>query len=126
LSDFFGSRFVACKKTVVVKSLLKKVEAIQETLTMKIVKDGFAITGQYPIDFRKGMNLCPTVKVLSKAPYEKIRDSVETLASIFREREVLTEADMDGEGIVNMLEESRKTRKDERVLYQQRPAVMNR
>jgi hypothetical protein len=85
---------------------------------MKIVKDGFSITGQYPIDFRKGVNLCPTVKDLSKAQYEKVQDSVESLASIFRERRVLTEAVMDGVDIMKMADDSRKTRKDERVRYQ--------
>jgi hypothetical protein len=87
-------------------------------------EDGFSITGQYPIDFRKGANLCPTVKDLSKTQYEKVQDSVETLASIFRECRVLTVADMDGEDIMKMSDDSRKTRKDERVRYQQRAALM--
>jgi hypothetical protein len=52
-------------------------------------------------------------------------DSVETLASIFRECGVLTGADMDDANIVDMTEDSRKTRKDERVLYPQRAVLMN-
>ena len=51
--------------------------------------------------------------------------SVETLANIFRERGVLTEADMDEFNIIDMSEDTRRTPKDERVLHQQRAVLMN-
>lgn len=56
LSDFIGAIFAANKKSVVIKSLLKVVGAIRETLAMKFLKNGFAITSQYPIHFGKAMN----------------------------------------------------------------------
>jgi hypothetical protein len=126
LTEFIDSRnFTSSKKEIIIKSLLKVVEAIRETVTKKIVRSGLALTGQYPIDFASAMKLCPTVKDLSKAQYETMKNSVETLANKFRQRGVLTEADMDEEGIVVRSEDTRNTRKDERVLYQQRAALMN-
>lgn len=54
-----------------------------------------------------------------------MQDKVETLARIFRWRGVLTEADMDQHGIVDLSEDARKTPKEQRVLYQQRAVLMN-
>jgi prophage tail gpP-like protein len=70
------------------------------------------------------MKLDPTVKDLSKAQYENMENSVETLTNTFRQRGVLTEADIDGEDIVVLSEDTRNPRKDERVLYQQRAVYM--
>lgn len=50
---------------------------------------------------------------------------MDTLADILRDRGVLTEADMDEHGIVDLSEDSRKTPKDQRVLHQQRAVLMN-
>ena len=54
-----------------------------------------------------------------------MQDKVGTLADIFRERGVLTEADMDEHEIIDLTEDSRKTPKDQRVLHQQRAVLMN-
>jgi hypothetical protein len=53
-----------------------------------------------------------------------MENSVETLTNTFRQRGVLTEADIDGEDIVVLSEDTRNPRKDERVLYQQRAVYM--
>jgi hypothetical protein len=120
-----GERFASNKKGVIIKSLLKVVEAIRDTLTSSIVKTGYRVTGQWPIDFTSAMNQCSAVSQLSAAAYIHMRDKVETLAGIFRERGVLTEADMDEHGIVDLTDDTRKTPKDQRVLHQQRAVLMN-
>lgn len=125
LRDFIADKFSPNKKTIILKSLLKVVEAIRETLTMKIVRDGYAAIGQWPIDFVSAMNQCPTIRIMTSADYKKMKDSVDAMADIFRERGVITEAEMDDLGIPDYSEDRRKTPKDERNLSQQRAVVMN-
>ncbi len=120
-----GERFSSGKKGVIIKSLLRVVEAIRDTLTSAIVKTGYRVTGQWPINFTSAMNQCSAVKNISAAAYNHMQDKVGTLADIFRQRGVLTEADMDENGIVDLTEDSRKTPKDLRVLHQQRAVLMN-
>lgn len=125
LKEVMAERFASGKKWVIIKSLLKVVEAIRDTLTSEIVKTGYRVTGQWPINFTLAMNQCSAVKTISHAAYRNMQDKVETLARIFRERGVLTEADMDEHGIVDLSEDTRKTPKDQRVLHQQRAVLMN-
>eukprot|EP01033_Poteriospumella_lacustris_P010239 gene10239-7282_t len=125
LKELIGDRFASGKKSLVIKSLLKVVEAVRETLTLKIVRAGYETTGQWPISFVAAMSHCPTVKTMSVHEYNNMKDNVENLANVFRERGVLTEADMDEFNIIDMSEDTRRTPKDERVLHQQRAVLMN-
>lgn len=92
---------------------------------MKIVRDGYEKTGQYPVNFVAAMNQCPAVKHMSMHDFNHMKNSVDQLANIFRTRGILTEADMDALLIIDQSEDSRKTPKDERVLHQQRAVLMN-
>jgi hypothetical protein len=90
-----NKKFLSSKKVIIIKSPLNVVKVIREIVTKKIVRSGFAVAGQYPIDFVSAMKFGPTAKDLSKAQYENMKDSVGTLANTFRQRGVLTEADID-------------------------------
>jgi len=125
LKTAVGDRFAANKKLLVIKALLKVVIAIRATLTQEIVQDGYEVIGQYPIDFERAMAQCPSVKYMNKKHYEHMKNKVEELAGIFREKGILTEQDMDDSGIVEMTQDSRTAPKDERVLHQQRAVLMN-
>jgi hypothetical protein len=89
--------FSSAKKEVVCDSLMKVVWAIRETITLEMVKKGYKVIGQYPIDFSAAMSGC--TRSLSLQEANTMKDKEAGLLLKFRTTGILTESDMDEAGI---------------------------
>lgn len=103
---------------------------IQNVLTVDYVKSGYERIGQWPISFDKALGM--VAGTISTKYVRHMRSKFAELADIFRTNGVLTEQDMDDNGIVCLYEYDQvlgdppsSVPKDERALHRQRATVMN-
>lgn len=101
---------------------MKVALAVLRTATLDNVRDGYQLTDQYPLSFDMAIR-----RVNSQLPIKSLdamREKIDDVVQLFRDRGVVTEDDHDNLGIVQS-GDSRLTPRDERALYQQRAVLMN-
>jgi hypothetical protein len=116
------ANFTKEKRSQICEALQKVICTLKETLTQKMVKDGYASIGQCPINFDVAMSKC--TRDISKTDIEVMKEKLPDVVQKFRMNGIVTEQDMDEAGIMN-IDSDRKTPKDQRVLHQQRAVLMN-
>lgn len=99
--------------------------SIADTLSPRIIKDGYKQSGQYPFNFAYAMNhQCD--RELSISQFQAFEEALSPAAAIFREKGVLTEQDMDELNVPSWNHElKRTTPKDQRLLHHQRAILLN-
>lgn len=120
--------FSADKKTTIAKALLRVVVSLRLVSTPQCIKKGYFVTGQYPISFERAMAQCPSLRSLSLEQIQTMRDNVDNVATLFKGKGEVTEAEMDELLIFKVKGDegdTRPTPKDSRAMYQQRAVLMN-
>lgn len=110
------------RKTKVLQALLRIHHAINETLTPKIVQEGYRVSGFEPLSIDAVFNRCTSK--LKEDPWKNIVDAVPVLCESMSRNGFLTEAEMDILGIP-ILDDNSKVPKDKRALHQQRAVMIN-
>lgn len=124
--------FGATKRGWLVKSLIRVHDAVKETLTCDLIRDGYVSIGQYPAtteegwvdNYKKQMRKC-TAK-LTEEQKVHMRNNFNLVVQKFRNNGVVTEQDMDEWGIPSVHNSTNSVKKDQRALHQQRAVIMNK
>ena len=114
--------FSSEKRSKLVDAMMRIAYAIKATVKPEIMRSGFELTGQYPLDVRRA--LAQTQPPISKTEADHITAQMPVLVEHFRARGKLTEAEMDAVGIPKAHSTNAKP-KDERPLQNQRAALIN-
>ena len=95
---------------------------LQETIRVKVIRDGFSLCGQYPFDFAAIMR--QGYRKLSVAELNRLQIRMEIDEEFFREHGQLTEEQMDLSGIPTIIDESSSVPRHERQLINQRAVLI--
>jgi len=95
---------------------------ILDTLNPSVIKKGYELIGQYPINFNKAMKWC--TKQMSIAEMQTMEERMGDMVAMFRTKGCVTETDMDELGIINV-NPPNSVAKHNRALHQQRAVIMN-
>lgn len=110
------------KRNQVSDGIIKIQVAMQQSLTLQIVSNGFERTGQHPLDFKKKMRTCRSN--ISPDQLKVMLDNVEQFKNLVKLQGHIIEWQYDEKGIVRVHDE-RKIDEDERALRQQRCVLLN-
>ena len=117
--------FSAEKRNHYVDGICRVVASSQRTLTLDIVKGGFAETGQYKDgSFSFDQTMSNTTYKLSQDQLQVMRDELDGLSRKFRAQGYITEEQLDEAGIASV-NVARSVPKDARPYYRQRAMLLN-
>lgn len=104
-------------------ALQKIIRALSEVYHKHTITDGYEKSGIYPIDFDKSMNMC--TNTIGLKDRTNMLEKLPQMVTVFLEKGMLTESDMDDAGIIKVEGRGRnKKAKDQRVIHQQRAVML--
>ncbi len=117
-----ASKFSSEKTTKIVHALMKIVKVTADVRRPSTIRNGYKLTGMYPVSFEKAMSQCQ--RSLSEAEYKTMEDAVPLAMLEFRDNGFISEEWMNERGIVNV-NPAGTMAKDEKALHQQRAVIFN-